>query len=56
MPGFGIFGSKKKKAASGSDSTGYTKKQKEALKKKSKGKALSAVEKRRKAMAEIMGG
>jgi len=44
-----------KKGVGGVDSTGYTKAQKKALKTGGKSKALSAVDKRRKAMAEVMG-
>ena len=64
MAGFGLFGSKKKRkkkanvadVADAVDATGYTKKQKQALTSGGKHvKALSAIDKRRKAMAEIMG-
>jgi hypothetical protein len=65
MPGFGIFGRKKKggdltvgvakKGVGAVDSTGFSEKQKKALKAGKKSKALSAIDRRRKAMAEIMG-
>ena len=52
MPGFGLFGTKKKKQKA--DATGFTEGQKKAQAAGNNVKALDAKAKRRKKMAEVM--